>query len=227
MTTDDIKSILFVDKILIVIFFAIGVFNYVIHVNGLLYTLLILGIFLYLMKIKNMALRHMYYSYWGISLVLCIWSFWGLSSSSVIALEYLYSIFLLLLFVQMFTVNSPIYYPRLRWWEYDFRLRGDLKVLIKSINSFNEARLVDFRRGLGSVISFNELDLGEEYNMTILDDDVEITFTVLTKKEVNIGRGIAYGIKFKKTEEFDCISYIRNYFDKNKKVKLRNRFEND
>jgi ribosomal protein S1 len=71
----------------------------------------------------------------------------------------------------MYFLSSPIYYPRVSWWEYDFRYRDDLKIEVKSFEDVIDARLTDLRRQAGCVAIFEELKIGQEIKVQVIKFD--------------------------------------------------------
>lgn len=106
-------------------------------------------------------------------------------------------------------LSSPIYYPQISWWEYDFRYRDDLKISVKSQDHEMNARLTDLRRQAGCVAMFEELKLGEEIiiNAALDEDNVLLRGIVMSKRRDVIGRPLIYGVQFK----FDSKSNKKRY----------------
>ena len=172
------------------------------------------------------------YSFWGISLLL------GLYLLKII-LKYTfidYQMFLLypallaglFLFINCYIMSSPLFYPRVQWWEYDFRYRGDLKSFIKLGETVIESRVTDLRRDAACVESFERLDLDTTIDLEVEhDNNVYLaSATIKTSKEYVKGRPIRYGIVFdleneKVKNEFNKLKKVWN---KNKKVKIRKKF---
>src|SRR5690606_6656401 len=90
-----------------------------------------------------------------------------------------------------------LFFPRVQWWEYDFRYRGDLKIKIKHNGVLFPARLTDLRRSEACVEAFEDLKIKEVCNIEIeLDEKVfSINGEIKTKKQIIPGRPLRYGIK--------------------------------
>jgi hypothetical protein len=139
----------------------------------------------------------------------------------------LYLISTIILIMKMYILSSPIYYPRVSWWEYDFRYRDDLKIDVKDHEHEYEARLTDLRRFAGCVALFEELKLGHEIVISAKVDDelVNLRGQVMSKRRDLIGRPLIYGVQFK----FDSRSNKKRYIrlvrlwkkEKNSKRKLK------
>ncbi|MEX0798983.1 MAG: hypothetical protein WD025_06045, partial [Bacteriovoracaceae bacterium] len=75
------------------------------------------------------------YSFWGISMLLGLYLLKVILKYTFIDYQIfiLYLAFLaaLFLFINCYIMSSPLFFPRVQWWEYDFRYRGDLKSFIK------------------------------------------------------------------------------------------------
>ena len=169
--------------------------------------------FLWLAKPYYKMIKHRYYTYWSFSIVLFfyllfkVYEQWFTLNNEHIGVLYLTSI--VVLTVKMYLLSSPIYYPQVRWWEYDFRYMDDLKIFIKKGESEYAGRLTDLRRHAGCVAVFEDLKLGEEINISaVLDEDtVLLRGVVMSKRREVIGRPLIYGVQFK----FDSRSNKKRY----------------
>ncbi len=169
--------------------------------------------FLWLAKPYYKTIKHRYYTYWTFSVMLFfyllfkIYEQFFLLDNEHIGILYLLSTLILIL--KMYILSSPIYYPRVSWWEYDFRYRDDLKIVVKSEDKDYNARLTDLRRHAGCVGMFEELKLGEEIiiNAALDDDNVLLRGVVMSKRRDVIGRPLIYGVQFK----FDSKSNKKRY----------------
>ena len=187
--------------------------------------------FLYLTKPYYKTIKHRYYTYWTFSVMLFIYILFKINEQFFVFhhshIGVLYLISCLILICKMYILSSPIYYPRVSWWEYDFRYRDDLKILINHNDQDFEARLTDLRRYAGCVALFEELKLGEEImiNAKVVDVSVKLKGQVMSKRRDLIGRPLIYGVKFK----FDSRSNKKRYVQmvkiwkkqKNNKMKLK------
>lgn len=106
-----------------------------------------LAFFIYFATPYYKTIKHRYYTYWSFSLLLFIYilfkiyeQFFVFHHSHIGILYFVASLFLI---AKMYILSSPIYYPRVSWWEYDFRYRDDLKIKVKAHDLDYEARLTD------------------------------------------------------------------------------------
>ncbi len=126
-------------------------------------------------------------------------------------------------------MSSPLYFPRIQWWEYDFRYRGDLKTLVKLDEKSFEGRVTDIRRGSGSIEVFNYIPLDSVVTLEVtVDEKVYIVdSTIKTTKQVTPGRPVRYGIKFDLADESIKTIYTKiiKVWNESKKAKLRSKFQ--
>jgi hypothetical protein len=123
----------------------------------------------------------------------------------------LYILIFAILALECYLVSSPIFYPRVSWWEYDFRYRGDLKVRITHKNVCFEGRLTDLRRGAGCVVLFEDLANGEDIEIELVESSsyqVKLKGEIVSKREPVIGRGITYGLRLEFDHEIDRKAFL-------------------
>ncbi len=148
------------------------------------------------------TLRELYYTFWTFSFFIIFYLVVGLFQSFFIyhslALFYLYLTALTFLSLQAYVLSSPIYFPRVRWWEYDFRYRYDLKIKVRFAGDEYDGRLTDLRRGAGCVILFEHLSAGHFINIEVAGKfkNFNLKAEIVSKKEYTVGRGLTYGVKF-------------------------------
>jgi hypothetical protein len=169
--------------------------------------------FLYLSAPYYKTIKHRYYTYWTFSAFLYVYisfkvyeQFFVLQQSHI---GFLYIVSLLVLSIKMYILSSPIYYPRVSWWEYDFRYRDDLRIQLKTGENEYEARLTDLRRYAGCVALFEEVKLGDDIIIVAKVDDISVNLRgqVMSKRRDLIGRPLIYGVMFK----FDSRSNKKRY----------------
>lgn len=190
-------------------------------------------IFSLLFKFYFMAQRKRNYAYWGISFILGVYIFINLLHFTFISYDIfvLYISFLAAIFlgINSYVMSSPLFYPRVQWWEYDFRFRGDLKTIVKTVDDVMYARVTDLRRGSGCVEAFEYIELDNLVRLQIkLNETIyEIEGIIKTYKQVTPGRPIRYGIKFDLSDENTKKTYyeIKEIWDEENKVKIRNKFQ--
>lgn len=169
--------------------------------------------FLWLAKPYYKTIKHRYYTYWTFSALLFVYLLFKIYEQFYILnndhIGILYLVSSLLLIIKMYLLSSPIYYPQISWWEYDFRYRDDLKITVKSGEHELSARLTDLRRQAGCVAMFEEIKLGEEIivNAALDDENVLLRCAVMSKRRDVIGRPLIYGVQFK----FDSKSNKKRY----------------
>lgn len=187
--------------------------------------------FIYLSKPYYKTIKHRYYTYWTFSFSLFVYILFKINEQFFVLhhshIGALYVVSCLILILKMYLLSSPIYYPRVSWWEYDFRYRDDLRIKVKSEAHEYDARLTDLRRHAGCVGLFEEIKLGDEIVITVkVDDDaVNLRGQVMSKRRDLIGRPYIYGVKFK----FDSRSNKKRYIqlerlwkkEKNNKRRLK------
>ncbi|MDO9183979.1 MAG: hypothetical protein Q7U04_16300 [Bacteriovorax sp.] len=190
-----------------------------------------LAFFLYLSTPYYKTIKHRYYTYWSFSAILFVYMLFKINEQFFVQHHFhigiLYLISTLILILKMYILSSPIYYPRVSWWEYDFRYRDDLKITVKVLEAEYVARLTDLRRLAGCVALFEELKLGDEIILHTKVDDVSVTLRgqIMSKRRDLIGRPLIYGVQFK----FDSRSNKKRYIqlfrlwkkDKHSKRKLK------
>ncbi|MBC7537718.1 MAG: hypothetical protein H7281_02775 [Bacteriovorax sp.] len=172
-----------------------------------------LAFFLYFSTPYYKTIKHRYYTYWTFSTILFFYILFKINEQFFVVhhshIGILYLISCLILILKMYILSSPIYYPRVSWWEYDFRYRDDLRIKVKSFESEYDARLTDLRRFAGCVALFEEVKLGDEIIIHAKVDDISVSLRgqVMSKRRDLIGRPLIYGVMFK----FDSRSNKKRY----------------
>lgn len=191
-----------------------------------------LAFFLYLSTPYHKTIKHRYYTFWSFSAALFIYlmfkineQFYSLHQPHI---GILYTISALILIMKMYILSSPIYYPRVNWWEYDFRYRDDLKINVKVNENEFDARLTDLRRQAGCVALFEELNLGKEIliSATVGEEKVALRAQVISKRRELIGRPLIYGVQFKFDSRTNKKRYImlKRIWNLEKKSKKKIKF---
>lgn len=163
-------------------------------------------VFIILSRLFYRTLKNLYYTFWTFAIVfmvLYLVGFFGTFSqpdSFSIMNCYLFAIILLAL--EMYQLYSPIFYPIVRWWEYDFRYRHDLKVKVKTEDQEYQGRLTDLRKNAGCVQVFEHLKVGDLVSIEVsLGEEGENQKTktvkgeIISKRQYSVGRPWNYGIK--------------------------------
>jgi hypothetical protein len=130
--------------------------------------------------------------------------------------------------VNSYLLGSPLYFPRIQWWEYDFRYRGELKAKAFIDKGEFEIRVADLRRGCLSFLSFEKILLGDvvEIKVSFAGTEYAIKGRLKTLREDIPGRPIRYGISLILEEESErkSLQHLKKLWKKNKKAILRRKF---
>jgi PilZ domain len=178
------------------------------------------------------ALSNLFYSYWNMSLLFAIYYLVSFIRNLVVTdnpyISFLFFLSLILLIMASYIVSSPLYYPRVHWWEYDFRFRADIRCMVEVDGIQKRGRLSDLRRGAACLELFKHVNVGApiEINVEILNQNFTLNAEVRSKREAIIGRSIVYGVKFMNIdlEQRQRLKFLTNYWKESKKIKIRNKF---
>lgn len=178
------------------------------------------------------ALSNLFYSFWNISALLFVYYFVSLTRNFLVVghpmIGGLFLLSLIFLLVACFIVSSPLYYPQVHWWEYDFRFRADIRCSAEIDGHQFRGRLSDLRRGAACLELFNHTQVGQpiQINLEILNQNFTLFAEIRSKREPIIGRSIIYGIKFinNDLEQKQRLKLLTNYWRESKKIKIRNKF---
>lgn len=172
------------------------------------------------------------YSFWtmfGISVVVHLYSMtFVLSKYKDISLFYLYLVSLTLLLICGFLLYSPLYYPIVNWWEYDFRFRNDLIASVDFENQTYEARLIDLRKDAAGLLAFKDFEIGVDILIRAeCEIDKSFKAKIITKKRNIIGRPYIYGVKFyiENDEVRDEYRKLQSFWNSERKNKQQQRFD--
>ncbi|CBW24987.1 putative integral membrane protein [Halobacteriovorax marinus SJ] len=194
-----------------------------------LFSLIGLGIFY---KLYFKTLTDLYYSFWTFSFAtasLIVYKLYHIiMSQSDLQLFYLYLVAGIILSIEAYILLSPIYYPRVSWWEYDFRYRDDLKVKFSYEEKEFEARLTDLRRSAGCLASFEEVSVGDKIKIFASNGVKEFSFLVeiMSRRRYSLGRPCTHGVKFIFNDEYLESDYdeFHNYWVNEKVFKRSTRY---
>lgn len=161
--------------------------------------------FLWFVKPYLSTIKNRYYTYWSLSVALAIYLIIKINEQFFVMdrphIGWLYVLAEVVLFCNMYLLSSPIYYPIVSWWEYDFRYRDDLKITVKHDHGENEleARLTDLRRHAGCVSAFEEFKIGDPISIkaTVEGESAILRGVVMSKRREYFGRAWNYGVQFK------------------------------
>lgn len=127
-------------------------------------------------------------------------------------------------------MSSPLFFPMVRWWEYDFRYRADLRILIFRGQEQIPARLTDLRRKAGCLICFENLGVGETLRIgssapALKDKFLE--FKTVSVREPVKARGLYHGVYFVDKDSLSTRNHyleFENYWQEKRRRSLRNKF---
>lgn len=177
------------------------------------------------------ALSNLYYSYWNLSFFLAIYYLVSMIRNFAVGfpmIGFLFALALVFLFMACYIVSSPLYFPRVHWWEYDFRYRADIRCWVEIDNQQYLGRLSDLRRGASCLELFQHTNVGTpiQIHVEVLNQNFSLHAIVRSKREPIIGRSIVYGIKFVNfdLEQKQRLKLLTNYWRESKKIKIRNKF---
>lgn len=184
-------------------------------------------------KFYNKAQRNKNYAFWGFSLLIALYIFQKLLYFTFVEYNIFIVYFSMLagvfLFVNAYIMSSPLYYPRVPWWEYDFRYRAELKGKINFGGKTYPLRLSDLRRNCASIAVFETLPLGSRLSFEIIFNEkvYHLRGTVKTLREIIPGRPITYGVVLEESSESirKELAQLKKLWQKKKSANLRQKFE--
>jgi hypothetical protein len=179
------------------------------------------------------TLKKLNYSYWTFSFFIGSYSILGMLSNigdgGLIRLFYLNFLVFILCLYSAYLISSPLYYPRVSWWEWDFRYRGDLSAKVKTDTLNIPARLSDLRRGAGCIVTFKEIPIGSLLTIEDIEEFSQgsLQAEVVSFREDCAGRGITHGVRFKFTnpESKKSFQELVKSWKEHHKAKVKSKFE--
>lgn len=183
------------------------------------------------LNFHHRALRLLLNTFWSITVALLV--FYTLSfTRNALVLEntkaaVFYGLAWMLLMLSAWQISSPLYYPLVQWWEYDFRFRSDIRVTAKEGDTDHQARLTDLRRGAGCVMMFQQIPVGTvlEIRTDVLHLHFGLKAEVVSRKEQILGRAYHYGVRFR-TEDLEQrqrLKLLTYYWREGKDTKKRSK----
>lgn len=132
--------------------------------------------------------------------------------------------------VLCFSLYSPVFFPIINWWEYDFRYRNDLKTKVYLANGEEmDARLVDLRRRAGGLSLFEDLEIGQRVDIEIESSSLDgrLQVEVLSKRQYSIGRPYTYGVRFVISDDIVKRKYsdLEKFWNFERKAKKNRKFK--
>ena len=146
------------------------------------------------------------YTFWTFSLCFLLYIFSAFVGADNAFVFNCYLIAFVLLLILCWTLGSPLFYPRITWWEYDFRFQGELKITAHLPDSGSvPGRLTDLRRMAGCIVLFEELPSGTEFTIDYEHPGGVKTYLikVMSRRSAIPGRGYIYGVQFLFAEDSD------------------------
>ncbi len=201
--------------------------------TNVIYFLLKFFALLLLYRFLFVALKELLYTFWTLLFfVFAHFFYYAIYYASVSQSFFiLYSIGCFLIMIEAYIMSSPLFYPRIQWWEYDFRIRSDIKIKVKLTDKEVDGRLTDLRREAGCIVLFEELNIGDKISFSTLFLDEEIFFLteVVSKREPCPGRGMNYGVKFflENEEEKKLYNRFSRFWRVKSKGRLRRKFRDN
>ena len=186
----------------------------------------------FLLRFFRLSHKNKNFAFWGYSGVLFLYLLRHILHFTFVDQNILiiYMSFLAVIFMALnaYMMSSPLYYPRVQWWEYDFRYRGDLKIFIANDDKPLEARMVDLRRECISIMAFEKMSLGDSIRLEIPygSNTYLVTGKLKTIREDISGRPISYGVRLKLDQPKDRKSYqeLLRLWNMHQKVNIRRKF---
>ncbi|MGI4991294.1 PilZ domain-containing protein [Halobacteriovorax sp. GFR7] len=178
--------------------------------------------------------KNVHYSFWTLSVVVALFIIFYILRSlyyyNDFSLFFLYTMSLMLLGLLCFSLYTPVFYPVISWWEYDFRYRNDLKTCVYSEGLDGvEGRLVDLRRKAGGLTLFDDLKIGQKLEIEPLTASIDgrLSVEVVSKRQHSIGRPFTYGVRFHNTDETSRRRYgeLEKYWNFERKAKKDKKFK--
>lgn len=211
-------------------FFYLSFFIHRVQTGGWIGLILLTPLIFWFYHLYYQTLKELYYTYWSFSLfMIAYFLFTVISGDLSSSVFYLRFIGLLFLAAQMWILYNPIYYPIVSWWEYDFRYRDDVKVMVKLPNEKEvEGRLTDIRKEAACLCLFDDVRVGEEVLITSIDGLSlrKFRLKIMSKRQTLFGRPLDYGGKFLlgDSDERKDFNQFYDFWKNDRKDKMRLKF---
>ena len=179
------------------------------------------------------ALKSLLNTFWSLTIVLMFFYAMAFFRNALVLDNALASAWylgaIILLALASWQISSPLYYPMVQWWEYDFRFRPDIRVSVEIGGDQHRARLTDLRRGAGCVVMFHAAPVGSWLNVStdVMAQKFGMKAQVVSRKEPILGRAFIYGVRFDTDdlEQRQRLKLLTNYWNESKKLKIRSKFD--
>jgi len=152
------------------------------------------GVFRFLYQ----SFQRLYYTMWtllAITVLLNIFLYLPINSDGLLGPSFFATLALLDLAIFAYLMFTPVYYPIVSWWEYDFRFRDEVRATIIKAEREIEGRLSDLRRKAACLQSFEELNVGEQLKLA-LPHERSFEVEIMSKRRPSLGRPTVYGVRF-------------------------------
>ena len=184
---------------------------------------------IYFYSIYNKAKKHIHYSFWTFAFFLAAYFIYQIIHSFPEGAFLFYFAAFLAFLLEVYKMYSPLYYPTVSWWEYDFRYRNDLKIRIKLHDDIFDARLTDLRSHNACIISFEKILLGEKLSIMFSSPDSEdfkLECEAMSFRQRSLGRPYYYGVRFSTENKKDReqLSEFIHFWKSEKRNKIKKKF---
>jgi hypothetical protein len=177
--------------------------------SGFLWTLLSFALVLIYYNFFWKTIKNLYYTFWTFSSLLLIFIFFQIYFVEFHSATYSLLLAAIFLIAEMYVLSSPIYYPVVNWWDYDFRFRYDLPLKTKIAETEVEGRLTDLRRRAACIVLFEDISVGERLDLEMQFDEHRFipTIEIMSKRQYSLGRPFHYGVSFRFNDNFSLNDY--------------------
>lgn len=233
LSKDELRNVLFIQYLLVTLVFCMFIF--VRSQDMSFFRLNFYGELIFLFftfRFYKRAHLNKNYAFWGLTIIIALYLLKNILQFTFvdynIVVLYLAILCAIFLGLNSYVMSSPLYYPRIQWWEYDFRYRGELKGTLTSEGSTYELRLTDFRRGAMSVLVFESIKIGSKVLIEIPygSELFKVNAEVKTIRQIIPGRPLCYGVVIKSEgeEQKQSLKNLSRFWALHKKAVLRRKF---
>ncbi len=155
-------------------------------------------VWVWLIRFLYISFQRLYYTMWTLLAFVAILQvilYFPINSDGFIGPTFFSTLALVMEASFAYLVFTPVYYPIVSWWEYDFRFRDEVKAQVLKGESSFEGRLSDLRRKAACLQCFDELNVGEILTLT-LPHERSFEVEVMSKRRPSLGRPTIYGVRF-------------------------------
>ncbi|WP_419173215.1 hypothetical protein [Halobacteriovorax sp.] len=190
--------------------------------------------FIFFYRLYYRTQKNLKYSFWSLTalsfFIIIFHILRSLYHYNDFSIFFLYTMSFFILGVLCFSLYSPVFFPIINWWEYDFRYRNDLKASVYIDDDKKaDARIVDLRRRAGGLSMFEEVEIGQRIDIELESSglDGRLQVEVLSKRQYSIGRPYTYGVRFVITDDVVKRKYndLEKYWNFERKAKKNKKFK--